>query len=234
MLSPAGRSGCRRRSGVRIGSVLILCRSDPSYLPRGTVTIAPVRLATQHRRMKQTLVIAVLACIGANFGATAAEVSAEPALSAQASPKDPLVAAGHVKRALREANDLPAQDVIVSTHADTIVLTGKIDSETQAARAMAIAETAAGGVRVSSQLQVPDVPKGPEQQAVTLVQQVQKALRDDQRTSNLGVSVSIDDSQVIGLHGLVPSAENRRIAEDVAGRVGGVKRIRSHLIVPGE
>jgi hypothetical protein len=32
----------------------------------------------------------------------------------------------------------------------------------------------------------------------------------------------------------VPSAENRRIAEDVAGRVNGVKRVRSHLVVPGE
>jgi osmotically-inducible protein OsmY len=181
--------------------------------------------------------VGIVAATGAGFTASAADDPAgeSAATPQQAPPKDPLLAAEHVKGALREAAGLPAQGVIVSTHADTIILTGKVDSEAQGARALAIAETAAGGVRVSSQLEVPaDAPRGAEQQSVSLVQQVQKALRDDQRTANLGVSVSIDDSQVIGLHGLVPSAENRRVAEDVAGRVHGVKRVRSHLVVPGE
>ena len=92
---------------------------------------------------------------------------------------------------------------------------------------------AAGGVRVSSHLKVR--PGGqPVQQSVTLVREVEKALREDQRTANLGVVVSIDDGQVIGLHGLVPTRENRQAAEDVAARVTGVKRIRSNLLVPGE
>lgn len=148
-----------------------------------------------------------------------------------AAPIDPLVAAEQVKSALRDAAGVP-RSIIVSTHASTVVLAGEVDSELDASRALAVAEQAAAGVRVSSQLEVRSGGEVP--QATSRVREVEQALRADPRTANLGISVSIDDAQVIGLHGLVASADNRRVAEEVAGRVPGVKRVRSHLVVPGE
>ncbi len=145
--------------------------------------------------------------------------------------KDPLLAAEQVKQALRDAAGTPGS-VVVSTHADTIVLTGQVDSEREVSRAVAVAERAAAGVRVSSQLEVR--PAGDAAQVTSRVREVEQALRADPRTAELGISVSIDDAQVIGLHGLVSSPENRRLAEEVAGRVPGVQRVRSHLVVPGE
>ncbi|HWL62494.1 MAG TPA: BON domain-containing protein [Steroidobacteraceae bacterium] len=152
-------------------------------------------------------------------------------LPAAAAPRDPQLAAEQVKSALRDAPGVP-QSVVVSTHADTVVLTGRVDNELQASRVMAVAGLAAAGVRVSSQLEVR--PGGEAAQVTSRVREVEKALREDPRTAGLGISVSIDESQVIGLHGLVASADKRRIAEQVAGSVPGVKRVTSHLVVPGE
>lgn len=161
----------------------------------------------------------------------------EPAAAAPAAKADmdPEVAAEQVTRALQASPGVPAAEVVVSTHADTVVLTGEVGSEVEAARAVSAAEKASGGLRVSSQIEVrPDERQAAEEQSVQLVRSVEQALRQDSRTANLGVGVSIDDAHVIGLHGLVPSRETRTLAEDVAGRVAGAKRIRSHLVVPGE
>lgn len=150
---------------------------------------------------------------------------------APGAPKDPLLAAEQVKAALQGAAGVPPS-VVVSTHADTIVLTGQVDSEMDVSRAVMVAEQAAAGVRVSSQLEVR--PGGEVPQVTSRVREVEQALRADPRTANLGISVSIDDAQVIGLHGLVASAEARRVAEEIASGVPGVKRIHSRLVVPGE
>lgn len=156
---------------------------------------------------------------------------ADEPLPAPAAPKNPLLAAEQVKSALRDALGVPGS-VVVSTHADTVVLTGQVDSELEVARAVSVAEQAAAGLRVSSQLEVR--PGGEAAQVTSRAREVEKALREDPRTAELGISVSMDGSQVIGLHGLVASAEKRRIAEQVAGGVPGVKRISSHLVIPGE
>lgn len=158
------------------------------------------------------------------------EESAEPQ-TAPAAPKDPLLAAEQVKAALRVAAGVP-RSVVVSTHAGTVVLTGQVDSQMDVSRAVAVAEQAAAGVRVSSQLEVR--PGGEVPQVTSSVREVEQALRADPRTANLGISVSIDDAQVIGLHGLVASAEARRVAEEIASEVPGVKRVHSRLVVPGE
>jgi osmotically-inducible protein OsmY len=173
----------------------------------------------------------------------AAVIAAQPMALAMEAPADqPAVAAPardlkatveNVSTALRTAAGVPASDVSVSVHADTLVLSGELATEEEIARTLATAEKAADGARVSSHLKVRPGTQ-PLQPSVSLVREVEKALRQDQRTANLGVSVSIDDSQVIGLHGLVPSPANRHAAEEVAARVTGVKRVRSHLVVPGE
>lgn len=182
--------------------------------------------------MQHTLIAAIAALLLAP-AATAAGQGApadEPA-PAPAAPRDPLLAAEQVKSALRDASGVPGS-IVVSTHADTVVLTGQADTELEASRAVSIAELAAGGVRVNSQIEVR--PGGEAAQVTSRVREVEKALREDPRTAELGISVSIDEAQVIGLHGLVASAEKRRLAEQIAGSVPGVKRVSSHLVVPGE
>lgn len=180
----------------------------------------------------QPVIIAATCLLLAPPFARAAQVDGpdQPAPTATA-PRDPQLAAGEVETALRETDGVP-RSVVVSTHADTIVLTGQVDSELDASRAVVVAEETAAGVRISSQLEVR--PGAGATLATRRVSAVEQALRADPRTANLGISVSIDDGQVIGLHGLVASAENRRVAEEVASRVPGVPRVRSHLVVPGE
>lgn len=185
--------------------------------------------------MSRCAAIAILAGVGV---ASAAERPATPADAppqAAAAQVDPQVAAGDVSRALRATPGVPAAGVVVSTHADTVVLTGEVGSEVEAARAVSVAEQAAGGLRVSSQISIrPGEQQTAEEQAAQLVRSIEQALREDPRTANLGVAVSVDAAQVIGLHGLVPTRESRTVAEDLASRVAGATRVRSHLVIPGE
>lgn len=180
---------------------------------------------TQPRRVVTFLLAATM------LGATVslAQVAPAPAASLQ----DPDLAAEMVRQALRTTAGIP--DVVVSTHAQTLVLSGEAGSEVDAARAVAAAEAASGGVRVSNQIAIrPGTDPAARQQAMQLVRNVEQALRLDARTGNLGVAVSVDEAQVIGLHGLVPDRESRAAAEEVAGRAAGATRLRSHLVVPGE
>lgn len=168
--------------------------------------------------------------------AATSDAAVHAAAAAAAPTKDPATAARQVEQALKHAEGVPSQGVAVSTHAETVLLTGAVRSEAEAARAKSVAEKAAEPLRVSSQLEVHADPRSTVRDEATaaLVGKVEEALRRDLRTANLGVAVSVDEKQVIGLHGLVPNVASRTAAEDVAGRVMGVKQVRSHLVVPGE
>lgn len=150
-------------------------------------------------------------------------------------PQDAKTAAKQVEKALDQTPGVSAKDVTVSTHAETVVISGEVRSEAEAARAEKAAEQAAGGARISNQI---DVQPGADQALLEhnarLVREVESALRRDPRTANLGVAVSIDERRVIGLHGLVPSRDSRAAAEDVASRVAGVDQVSSRITVPGE
>jgi osmotically-inducible protein OsmY len=149
--------------------------------------------------------------------------------------RDPEVVAETVRKALRAEGGPEAAGIAVTTHAETIVLTGEVGSEAEVASAVSIAETAAGNWRVSQQLTLnPGRRQVIEREAAQLVRNVELALRQDQRTADIGVAVSIDDRQVIGLHGLVPTRESRRAVEEVVARVKGVKQVTNRLVVPGE
>lgn len=147
---------------------------------------------------------------------------------------DPAVAASNVTAALRGAQDIDTQDISVTTHAGTVMLTGHVRSEAEAQRALAVAEAAAQTARVSNHLEVRPADQAVQQAAVRLVREVEQALQRDARTAQLGVAVSIDEEGVIGLHGLVSSAEGRATAQQVASRVDGVTRVRNHLVLPGD
>ena len=60
----------------------------------------------------------------------------------------------NVSKALKEAKGVPARGITVATHAGTIVLTGEVDTEAQRVAALSVAEKAAGGVRISSNIEV--------------------------------------------------------------------------------
>lgn len=170
------------------------------------------------------LISIAMMCLTIGMGMTAtAQRTSDPELSAE-----------QVRKALRGAAELSGQQINVSTHGDALVLTGEVSSIADAELALQTARGASGGMRVTSDLTTSAAGTAAAQQQVSLVREVEKALRADGRTAPLGIAVSIDDGQVIGLHGLVPSAESRTAAEEVAARVTGVKRVRSHLVLPGE
>lgn len=193
--------------------------------------------------MNRTLIpLTLLAAISLSAAAVAQQPQRPPPAQQIADPpkQDVDSAVAKVRQALRNEKDVPADSVSVTTHADTIVLTGEVANAAVAARASAAAEAAAGGIRVSSSIKVlPEDEQTPavrsaEQQDLALVRNVEQALKRDQRTADLGVQVSVEAGRVIGLHGLVPSPASRSAAEGVARQVSGVARVNNRLVVPGE
>lgn len=185
----------------------------------------------------KTIAMGVLAGLAVLFsaGSPAAEPAAAPQSSqtdAPATPwQDPAVAVNAVKRAL--AQEKLSSQISVASHASTVVLTGNVASEAEAARVRAVAEKAAGGMRVTSRLEVPEnSTPGVVPASVQLVRDVETALRNDPRTADLGVTVSIDEQQTIGLHGLVPTAAASATAQTVASKTRGVKKVSNHLQTP--
>ena len=119
---------------------------------------------------------------------------------------------------------MPAKDIAVSSHAGTIVLTGEVNSETEAVRATKAAEAAADGSRVNSsslEVRAPEDRPLTQQKNAQLVQAVQQALRDDKRTANLGVTVTSEKEGVVVLHGLMASAADRNAVQGVASKAAG-------------
>ncbi|MET0280486.1 MAG: BON domain-containing protein [Steroidobacteraceae bacterium] len=162
-----------------------------------------------------------------------------PATAVPAKP-DVNAAAENVKKALQAKKDVPAGEITVGTHADTIIVSGEVSSAAQAAAAQSTAEAASEGARVSTNIEVrPDAEqsaaqRGVQQQEAGLVRNVEQALQRDSATAGLGVQVSVRAPDVIGLHGLVPTAASRQAAGRVAAQVAGVKRVDNQLQIPAE
>ena len=185
--------------------------------------------------MKTIAIGLVVAGMGALFssGTLAQEQAPSPQQTGAPplSSPDPAVAVKAVKAAL--ANERLSSEISVASHASTVVLTGKVASDAEAARVQSVAEKAAGGIRVTSRLEVPETSSPDAVPAsVQLVRDVEAALRSDPRTADLGVSVSIDEQQTIGLHGLVPSTAASSTALSVASKTRGVKKVVNHLQTP--
>ncbi|MEO8313556.1 MAG: BON domain-containing protein [Pseudomonadota bacterium] len=172
--------------------------------------------------------------------AFAQELPADPGakVTTSAPASDPEVAAAQVSKALKEAKGVPARDITVATHASAVVLTGEVDTEAQRVAAQSVAENAAGGVRLNSNLQVRPLEDRPlkdqlaVQQSAQLVREVQSALKADSRTANLGVAVLSADPGIVVLQGLVPTRENRTTVQDVVSRAKGVTRVDNRLQIP--
>lgn len=174
-------------------------------------------------------------CVLQPVAATAAE-PAMPTVRSTAEIEAAVAAASQrVTAAVRALRDVPVTDFDITPHAGILVLSGVVNSEAELSRVLTTATDAADDVRVISRLTVRPLSQQPEKlAALQLVRRVELALQRDARTRNLGVSASIDEQSVIGLHGLVPSKEERALAEAVAKQVPGVGQVRNHLVVPGE
>jgi osmotically-inducible protein OsmY len=147
---------------------------------------------------------------------------------------NPAKAAARVSEALKREQAEASQDISVTTHAGTMVVSGEVGSEVAAAKARSTAEKAAEGSRVSTNIGVKEAaPSAVQVEAARLARNVEDALKNDKRTASLGVTVSVDEEQRIGLHGLVPTRESRALAESVASKAAGPKHIRNHLVIPG-
>jgi osmotically-inducible protein OsmY len=190
--------------------------------------------------MKLLSACLLLAVVSALQTAAAQELAGDPAAQTvvTAAPPDPDVAAASVRKALKEAKGVPARGLTVATHASAIVLTGEVDTEAQRVAALAVAEKAAGGVRITTDVKVkPPEERSPKeqlaaQQSAQLVREVEAALKADARTAHLGIIVSSADNNSVALHGLVPTRENRTVVQNVASRVKGVTRIDNRVQTP--
>jgi len=154
--------------------------------------------------------------------------------SAQEAAPDVEAAEGRVNAALK-ASPAVSDEVKVARHASSLVLSGEVDSEVARAEAEKVAGAAAEGVRVTSHVTVREdagTAATATPPAVETTRQIEQALRADPRTANLGVTVSMDEQRVIGLHGLVPTQSNRWEAELVARAAAGKLALRNHLQVP--
>lgn len=162
--------------------------------------------------------------------------SAQPA--AVVVQADPEAAAAAVTNALKATHGLPARGITVVTHANTIVLTGEVDTEAQRSAALSAAEKAAAGVRISADVKVrPLEDRSPQeqqavQQSAQLVRDVEAALKADSRTANLGIAVSSAEPNSVLLQGLVATRESRTTVQDVVSRVKGVRNVDNRLLIP--
>jgi osmotically-inducible protein OsmY len=107
----------------------------------------------------------------------------------------------------------------------------EVDTEAQRVAAMSAAEKAAGGVRITSNVQVRALEnRSPTeqlaiQQSTQLVREVEAALKADLRTSNLDIAVFSADPHIIVVQGLVPSRDIRTAVQSVVSKVRGVNRV---------
>jgi osmotically-inducible protein OsmY len=184
---------------------------------------------------RATLVFAVLlAGIPAlESSGQAIDETQKPPTALDREENNPAKAAVRVREALKQEESAATRDISVGTHAGSIVVTGEAGSDAAAAKATATAEKAAEGTRVTTHIEVKeDAPPAAQSEAARLARRVEDALKKDERTAHLGVTVIVDDQQLIGLHGLVPTRESRTLAESVASKVAGPGRIRNHLVIP--
>jgi len=152
-----------------------------------------------------------------------------------AQEKDLDAIAADVTQALKSTPEINSKNISVTTHASTVVLSGKVATEPEAARALTVAEKAAAGTRVTSNLEVQPPAEGTADAASTqLVRNVEAALRKDARTANLPITVSVDKQTGILLQGLVPAREDRAAAQTVASQVKGVTKVDNRLQTPGD
>ena len=138
-----------------------------------------------------------------------------------------------VKAALVDADDIKSTDICVETEKNVVTLSGFVESQAQAEKAVAVAKKVEGVTSVSDKLHVRD---GKEQSAkgyagdTATTSEIKAKLLADDIVPSRKVKVETTDG-VVQLSGTVDSKAQSDRAESIAKAIDGVKSVKNDLKV---
>ncbi|MGG4732192.1 molecular chaperone OsmY [Leclercia adecarboxylata] len=138
-----------------------------------------------------------------------------------------------VKAALVDADDIKSTDISVETKKNVVTLSGFVESQAQAEKAVAVAKKVEGVTSVSDKLHVRD---GKEQSAkgyagdTATTSEIKAKLLADDIVPSRKVKVETTDG-VVQLSGTVDSKAQSDRAESIAKAIDGVKSVKNDLKV---
>ncbi|WP_337016821.1 molecular chaperone OsmY [Leclercia sp. AS011] len=138
-----------------------------------------------------------------------------------------------VKAALVDADDIKSTDISVETEKNVVTLSGFVESQAQAEKAVAVAKKVEGVTSVSDKLHVRD---GKEQSAkgyagdTATTSEIKAKLLADDIVPSRKVKVETTDG-VVQLSGTVESKAQSDRAESIAKAIDGVKSVKNDLKV---
>lgn len=138
-----------------------------------------------------------------------------------------------VKAALVDADDIKSTDISVETEKNVVTLSGFVESQAQAEKAVAVAKKVEGVTSVSDKLHVRD---GKEQSAkgyagdTATTSEIKSKLLADDIVPSRKVKVETTDG-VVQLSGTVDSKAQSDRAESIAKAIDGVKSVKNDLKV---
>ena len=138
-----------------------------------------------------------------------------------------------VKAALVDADDIKSTDISVETEKNVVTLSGFVESQAQAEKAVAVAKKVEGVTSVSDKLHVRD---GKEQSAkgyagdTATTSEIKAKLLADDIVPSRKVKVETTDG-VVQLSGTVDSKAQSDRAESIAKAIEGVKSVKNDLKV---
>ncbi|WP_347115198.1 molecular chaperone OsmY [Leclercia sp. S52] len=138
-----------------------------------------------------------------------------------------------VKAALVDADDIKSTDISVETEKNVVTLSGFVESQEQAEKAVAVAKKVEGVTSVSDKLHVRD---GKEQSAkgyagdTATTSEIKAKLLADDIVPSRKVKVETTDG-VVQLSGTVDSKAQSDRAESIAKAIDGVKSVKNDLKV---
>jgi len=145
---------------------------------------------------------------------------------------DDTVLTTKVKAALVADPDTKARQIDVETFRGVVQLNGFVDSAQAKAAAVRVASSVAGVKKVENNLSVQETSRsaGEVVDDTVITAKVKAALIADPTVKAHEVNVATREG-IVQLSGFVDSAEAKRIAAELAGRVPGVKEVRNDLQV---
>lgn len=138
-----------------------------------------------------------------------------------------------VKAALVDTDDIKSTDISVETEKNVVTLSGFVESQAQAEKAVAVAKKVEGVTSVSDKLHVRD---GKEQSAkgyagdTATTSEIKAKLLADDIVPSRKVKVETTDG-VVQLSGTVDSKAQSDRAESIAKAIDGVKSVKNDLKV---
>lgn len=164
--------------------------------------------------------------------ATTTALAGDPAARSAGTVVDDATITAQVKTGLAGNEVTKARQINVETSKGVVQLNGFVDSATARNEAERVARKVDGVAEVRNNLAIgnPDRSGGEVLDDSGITAKVDAKLAADKRTSALGIDVATR-SGVVQLSGFVKSSEEKRVAEQLAASVSGVKSVRNELDV---